>query len=547
MDTLNKSKKMTDLIILLQLATGRRLIEVLRITSTSPEAKEQKGYIVIDKVAKDKKGAISNIEVPLIHMSYADMRTAWEAVRETLTDEDKKKTNQALTNKYDARISKRMRELFNDKKSNVSLSPQNLRRFSLPRECQLGCERNQFCFGISIQKKDCLCFEVGRSSLQVSDSRFDSYELGPKRTDSMQWIKAFILSTVFDNFLLKPFVIFCFVLLMYFTQPKVEKADVSKVESSEGKQNVSHTNQVEVIKIVRRTAPASCWVTTRHHVGERLLPMLKRLRASFEDRKDEEAEILVTTTQSSTGEAERSQESSPCKGESKQTGSPAIPPKEQLKPRPHLEMNVSISKSANTDNESSAEATYDSDARGDTDAKASAQCATGETTGDVIGTEHDTELLVSPDAAELPVSPDAASIGLLPPEASDSVYHYDSERLVTALYPHSPDVSNRDRLAASWVPDSSSLATAIAASLCTAKQLEIKFSCTRALSHVTYLKHVNITTSDSLQLRRSPFSACVSSCPSFCFAEQLSCYNFRKFSHFESSSSQFYETCKLEE
>eukprot|EP00808_Paulinella_micropora_P030342 g9877.t1 len=122
MDTLNKSGKMTDLIILLQLATGRRLIEVLRITGTPPEAKEQKGYIVIDKVAKDKKSAINNIEVPLIHISYNDMRTAWEAVREALTDEDKKKTNQALTNKYDARISKRMRELFNDKKASSHLA-----------------------------------------------------------------------------------------------------------------------------------------------------------------------------------------------------------------------------------------------------------------------------------------------------------------------------------------------------------------------------------------------------------------------------------------
>eukprot|EP00808_Paulinella_micropora_P013497 g57594.t1 len=286
----------------------------------------------------------------------------------------------------------------------------------------------------------------------------------------MQWIKAFILSTVFDNFLLKPFVIFCFVLLMYFTQPKVERADVSKVESSEGKQNVSHTNQVEVDKD-RSENRASVVVGEDQDISIEIYMLLgsmqfswfhlKRLRASFEDRKDEEAEILVTTTQSSTGEAERSQESSPCNGDSKQTGSPAIPPKEQLKPRPHLEMNVSISRSANTDNESSAEATYDSDARGDTDAKASAQCATGETTGDVIGTEHDTDLPVSPDAAELPVSPEAASIGLLPPEALDSVYHYDSERLVTAMYPHSPDVSNRDRLAASWVPDSSSLAPAM--------------------------------------------------------------------------------------
>eukprot|EP00808_Paulinella_micropora_P019118 g13708.t1 len=55
-------------------------------------------------------------------MSYNDMRTAWEAVREALTDEDKKKTNQALTNKYDARISKRMRELFNDDKATSHLA-----------------------------------------------------------------------------------------------------------------------------------------------------------------------------------------------------------------------------------------------------------------------------------------------------------------------------------------------------------------------------------------------------------------------------------------
>eukprot|EP00808_Paulinella_micropora_P012811 g28009.t1 len=55
-------------------------------------------------------------------MSYNDMRTAWEAVRETLTDEDKKKRNQELTNKYDARISRRMKELFNDKNATSHLA-----------------------------------------------------------------------------------------------------------------------------------------------------------------------------------------------------------------------------------------------------------------------------------------------------------------------------------------------------------------------------------------------------------------------------------------
>lgn len=114
MDDLNKSNKLTDLIILLQLATGRRLIEVLRITSTPPEVKGRPGYILIDKMAKTQASKINNIEVPLIHISYADMRKAWETVRGGLTDEDKKKTNQALTNTYNARVARRMRAIFDD-------------------------------------------------------------------------------------------------------------------------------------------------------------------------------------------------------------------------------------------------------------------------------------------------------------------------------------------------------------------------------------------------------------------------------------------------
>eukprot|EP00808_Paulinella_micropora_P002767 g69904.t1 len=40
MDTLNESNNLVDMIILLQLATGRRLIEVLRITDLPQEAKQ---------------------------------------------------------------------------------------------------------------------------------------------------------------------------------------------------------------------------------------------------------------------------------------------------------------------------------------------------------------------------------------------------------------------------------------------------------------------------------------------------------------------------
>eukprot|EP00808_Paulinella_micropora_P022496 g53488.t1 len=111
MDTLNESNKLVDMIILLQLATGRRLIEVLRITDLPQEAK-QPHYIIIDKVAKDKKGHIKDIEVPLIHISYDDMKTAWQAVRDGLSESDKAKSNEDLTNKFNARVSKRMTDLF---------------------------------------------------------------------------------------------------------------------------------------------------------------------------------------------------------------------------------------------------------------------------------------------------------------------------------------------------------------------------------------------------------------------------------------------------
>eukprot|EP00808_Paulinella_micropora_P000368 g41217.t1 len=114
MDKLNESNKLVDLIILLQLATGRRLIEVLRITDLPQEAKTP-NYIIIDKVAKDKKGYIKDIEVPLIHITYEDMKSAWEAVRAGLNEKDKAKSNEDLTNKFNARISRRMTDLLKKK------------------------------------------------------------------------------------------------------------------------------------------------------------------------------------------------------------------------------------------------------------------------------------------------------------------------------------------------------------------------------------------------------------------------------------------------
>ena len=111
-EKIRKPKTVNDAIILCMLATGRRMIDVLKVTGEPPEGKK-KDHIIIDRVSKDKKEYIINIEVPLIGINYGELVKAWRMVRDYLEKEgDNKKTNREITNKYNARVNRRIVKLF---------------------------------------------------------------------------------------------------------------------------------------------------------------------------------------------------------------------------------------------------------------------------------------------------------------------------------------------------------------------------------------------------------------------------------------------------
>lgn len=112
-----------DKIILLTLATGRRFIEVMRVSDITKS--EKKGHIKITGLAKQRldrdKNPINEIDVPLKFIDYKTMKKYLAEVRENIPEEY---DNEKLTNMYVKPVNKRIKQLFpeiDDKYANTRL------------------------------------------------------------------------------------------------------------------------------------------------------------------------------------------------------------------------------------------------------------------------------------------------------------------------------------------------------------------------------------------------------------------------------------------
>lgn len=118
-DPLNK-------ILLLIMATGRRKIDVLKVTDLPTQVKSKyngKGIFIdqVSKGSKDESKKRKDFVVPLLFISYTDMVDAWELVRQLIKDRGEEKlTNSRLGSRYGEKLNKRIRELFPDLKKRFS-------------------------------------------------------------------------------------------------------------------------------------------------------------------------------------------------------------------------------------------------------------------------------------------------------------------------------------------------------------------------------------------------------------------------------------------
>jgi hypothetical protein len=113
MNKIKKKDNIADAVITLQLALGRRLIEILKIIDLPQEA-EKKQHVIIDKTAKQGgKGSRKDFTIPLLFLSYPEMKERFEYLRRELDiPANQDKTNAQITNKYKARVIRKMREYF---------------------------------------------------------------------------------------------------------------------------------------------------------------------------------------------------------------------------------------------------------------------------------------------------------------------------------------------------------------------------------------------------------------------------------------------------
>ena len=115
-EKLKDPKYLADGIILAMLATGGRLIEVLKVSNYAKSDKEN--YIKITDVAKQKKQKV--VEKPVLFISPDELLTLIGDIRNTIAD-DLDKTNEELTNKYNGMVNTAIKTLFSDVNSSHDL------------------------------------------------------------------------------------------------------------------------------------------------------------------------------------------------------------------------------------------------------------------------------------------------------------------------------------------------------------------------------------------------------------------------------------------
>lgn len=98
-----------DQIILLQLCTGRRLIEVLKVCDI-PELVDDK--LVFTKLAKSKG---TEFKVPYFHLEYTEIINIWEKLRASIKNTVEDKSNAEVSLLFNARVNDKVKELCEDK------------------------------------------------------------------------------------------------------------------------------------------------------------------------------------------------------------------------------------------------------------------------------------------------------------------------------------------------------------------------------------------------------------------------------------------------
>lgn len=101
--TLRDSGDWHDKALLIMLATGRRLIEVLKVANNPIKHKDGLAWLNLAK-----GGRPSPVYAPLLFIDFEELSKAWKLVRDNVNSSG---TNKEITNRYNAALSNRVKEL----------------------------------------------------------------------------------------------------------------------------------------------------------------------------------------------------------------------------------------------------------------------------------------------------------------------------------------------------------------------------------------------------------------------------------------------------
>ncbi len=105
------SSNVKDKILMLIMTTGRRLVDVLKVTPIPKEDKKNKDNIIITKISKNEnnKHQVVPFSCPLLIISHEEMVQSWEFVRDSVGD-DIKLDNKKLTNLWNGKVNRSLKK-----------------------------------------------------------------------------------------------------------------------------------------------------------------------------------------------------------------------------------------------------------------------------------------------------------------------------------------------------------------------------------------------------------------------------------------------------
>jgi hypothetical protein len=122
LEKIKGSNNFIDMVIFLQLTIGGRLIDILKVYNLSP-VKNNKNKVKVTGSAKSR-GKLKEVIKPILFYDYEDIKEKLDDVRYAIDFETSKSIpNDRLTNKYFARINRKIAKLFDRK-----LTSQDLRK-----------------------------------------------------------------------------------------------------------------------------------------------------------------------------------------------------------------------------------------------------------------------------------------------------------------------------------------------------------------------------------------------------------------------------------